>query len=241
MDQTAATYSSSPKAPQKPTFEQYIQLTEDDQKEKVLLYPFFNQHGFYTTLYLLDRYFERYASNPRNLYYYFYIHCKCLYSLVEDKLESKLDNGDQNEIAQIQIDLERMQQMIQFMYRAVVECESTSETLKKLRIAQNIEPFESEEETLNFVFENAPYFDVERNKFKQVLLDTIQHYTVVHKSKNYRFDFEILIGFYRAVFELHNYIAPARSDPLKAAQDSLGETDLYAELLEESGLGLSNQ
>ncbi|KAG2394286.1 hypothetical protein C9374_004050 [Naegleria lovaniensis] len=231
---------------QKPTFEEYVNVTEEEtEKFKLPLATCLQNHGFFKTFYILDQYFENYSDDPSTLYNMFYSHSKCLYSLVKDKVmdEHSSDHHLTTNTSppQDQINLERIEQFLQFMYRADVECESTRETLERLRIEQNIDPFESDDEMIEFVFEHGPYFDRERNKFKQVLLDTIQYYTVTNRSKNYRFDFEILLGFYRLLFERHNYFAPPRSDPCKAVQDSMGETDLYTELMEECGLTVPQQ
>ncbi|EFC45206.1 predicted protein [Naegleria gruberi] len=227
--------------PPKPTFDQYIQLSqyEIEQHKNPVCVPLLAAHGFFKTFFVLDKYFESFSENPKKLHFLFCCHSKSLYSVMREKLDSADENLDENQVIELRVNLERMKQFLQFMYRADVECERGSDIVEKLKFEQNVDSFESDDELMQFVFEHGlELFDSERTKLKQVLLDVIQHYTVVHRSLNYRFDFEILLGFFRLIFERNGYIAPARSDPGQAAQDAVGETDLYNELLVECGLTL---
>lgn len=85
------------------------------------------------------------------------------------------------------------------------------------------------EEDDDKLFEFYAQLDLDRQIFKNILGKNYQKlYDEVSK--------DLFLKFANLLFMFNCYQAPIRSDPKRAFQDAMGQTDLFAELLEELGI-----
>lgn len=85
------------------------------------------------------------------------------------------------------------------------------------------------EEDDDKLFEFYAQLDLDRQRFKNILGKT-------HQKLKSEVSKDLFLKFASLLFMFNGYQAPIRSDPKKAFQDAMGQTDLFAELLEELGI-----